>query len=293
MRKRAGFGIGGPFIKDKLFWNVSFDWLNRNFPGTGIASNPGVFFAPLSAANATTLAGRLGVTSAQATATYNNDLNNLISMLGPVARTGEQYIILPKIDWNVNQKNHASFVFNRMRWASPAGIQTQATNTFGIASFGNDYVKDTWGVAKLDTFFTPNLSNEIRYQYGRDFEYENGQPPTPYEQSTLLNNGSFVNPLGLPPQVSITNGFTFGLPNFLVRKSFPDETRMQAADTVSWTHRKHTVKFGVDFSHVNDLSENLRNQFGSYSYSNLVNYVSDLHKPRSCTGGATGTARAR
>src|SRR5947209_2957988 len=285
VRKRAGFGIGGPFIKDKLFWNVSFDWLNRNFPGTGIASNPGVFFAPLSAANATTLAGRLGVTSAQATATYNNDLNNLISMLGPVARTGEQYIILPKIDWNVNQKNHASFVFNRMRWASPAGIQTQATNPFGIASFGNDYVKDTWGVAKLDTFFTPNLSNEIRYQYGRDFEYENGQPPTPYEQSTLLNNGSFVNPLGLPPQVSITNGFTFGLPNFLVRKSFPDETRMQAADTVSWTHRKHTVKFGVDFSHVNDLSENLRNQFGSYSYSSLLNYVSDLHKPRSCTGG--------
>src|SRR5947209_3240844 len=285
VRKRAGFGIGGPFIKDKLFWNVSFDWLNRNFPGTGIASNPGVFFAPLSAANAITLAGRLGVTSAQATATYNNDLNNLITMLGPVARTGEQYIILPKIDWNVNQKNHASFVFNRMRWASPAGIQTQATNTFGIASFGNDYVKDTWGVAKLDTFFTPNLSNEIRYQYGRDFEYENGQPPTPYEQSTLLNNGSFVNPLGLPPQVSITNGFTFGLPNFLLRKSFPDETRMQVADTVSWTHNKHNVKFGVDFSHVDDLSENLRNQFGSYSYSNLVNYVSDLHKPRSCTGG--------
>ena len=52
-------------------------------------------------------------------------------MLGPTPREGEQFIIFPKVDWNINQKNRASFTFNRMRWASPAGIQTQATNTFG------------------------------------------------------------------------------------------------------------------------------------------------------------------
>src|SRR5258705_5895443 len=46
------------------------------------------------------------------------------------------------------RSNHASFEVNRMRWGSPAGIQTQATNTFGIASFGNDYVRDTWGDRK-------------------------------------------------------------------------------------------------------------------------------------------------
>src|SRR5437764_8005998 len=289
VRKRSGFGIGGPFIKDKLFWNVSFDWLNRNFPGTGIASNPGVFFAPLSAANATTLSGRLGVTSAQATDTYNNDLNNLISMLGPVARTGEQYIILPKIDWNVNQKNHASFVFNRMRWASPAGIQTQATNTFGIASFGNDYVRDTWGVAKLDTFFTTTLSNEARYQYGRDFEFQFAQPPTAFELANFVNPPGYTNPLGLPPDVFISNGFDMGVPTFLQRPAFPDERRNQFADTVTWIHGKHNLKFGVDYNHVHDNSQNLRFQFGSFSYSNLVNFTSDFFKPDSC-GTAHNTA---
>jgi hypothetical protein len=70
-------------------------------------------------------------------------LAGLNTMLGPVSRDGEQYIVYPKIDWQINQKNHASFSLNRMRWESPAGIQTQATNTFGIASFGNDFVKDT------------------------------------------------------------------------------------------------------------------------------------------------------
>ena len=36
---------------------------------------------------------------------------------------------------------------------------------------------------------------------------------------------------------------------------------------------------------MHDNSQNLRNQFASYSYSNLLNYFSDLNKPRSCPGG--------
>jgi len=283
-RKRAGMGIGGPIFKDKLFYNLSFDWYDHNFPGVAVASNPNVFFAAPSAATISTLATRLGVTTAQATTIYNNDLAGLNTMTGVVPRTGEQYIYFPKIDWAINQKNHASFSFNRMRWSSPSGIQTQATVTRGIASFGNDFVKDTWGVAKLDTAITSTFGNEIRFQYGRDFEFQFTQPPSPYELANLVNAPTFTNPLGFPPTVSITNGFTFGVPNFLNRPFFPDERRQQVADTVTWTHGKHSLKFGVDFSHVDDNSQNLFNGFGSYSYSSLLNYFSDLNKPNTCTG---------
>jgi hypothetical protein len=281
-RDMWGFGIGGPLMKDKLFWFLAYDGFWHNFPGTGVATSPNAFFAAPSAATLNTLATRLGITPAQAQTTYNNDLSALNSMLGSVPRTGKQDIIFPKLDWQINQKNHASFTFNRMRWSSPAGIQTQATNTFGIASFGNDFVKDTWGVGKLDTFFTSNLSNEVRFQYGRDFEFETPQTPTPYENSTLLNTPTFTNPLGAPPQVFITNGFTFGTPTFLTRPSFPDESRWQVADTVNWTHGKHSIKFGLDFSHVYDNSQNLATGFGSYSYGSLLNYFSDLHATDSC-----------
>jgi hypothetical protein len=283
-RKMAGFGVGGPLVKDKLFFFVAYDWYHHNFPGVAVTSNPNAFFAAPSASTITTLAGRLGVTNAQATTIYNNDLAGLNTMLGQVLRTGLQNIFFPKIDWQVNSKNHASFSFNRMRWSSPAGIQTQATVTRGIASFGNDYVKDTWGVAKLNTFITNSLVNEIRFQYGRDFEFEFSQPPSPYELANLVNAPTFTNPLGLPPTVSITNGFTFGVPNFLQRTFFPDESRMQVADTMTWIHGKHSFKFGVDFSHVNDNSKNLFNGFGSYSYSSLLNYFSDLNKPNTCAG---------
>ena len=285
-RKITGFGVGGPIIKDKLFFFFSFDYFLRNFPGTAVANNPTTFFAPPTAGTITTLATRLGVTQAQATTTYNNDLAALATTLGPVPRTGEQNIFLPKIDWQVNQNNHASFVFNRMRWASPAGIQTQATNTNGIASFGDDFVKDTWGVAKLDSTLTSSIVNEIRYQYGRDFEFEFTQKPTPYEVSNLVNPPGYTNPLGLPPAVSLFNagGFSLGVPTFLQRTAFPDETRHQIADNVSWTHGNHNIKFGMDYSHVNDNSKNLRNQFGSYNYNTLLDYFSDIGKPNTCAG---------
>lgn len=286
-RKMSGIGLGGPAIKDKLFWNFTFDWYKRNFPGTAIPGGPTAFFAQSTASAATTsiIASKLGVSPAQASALYANEFNGLVSMLGPTPREGEQFIIFPKVDWNINQKNHASFSFNRMRWASPAGIQTQATNTFGIHSFGNDFVKDTWGIAKLNTFFTASIANEVRYQYGRDFEYEFAQPPTPYELSRLVNSPAFTNPLGLPPQISITNGFTFGVPTFLQRPSFPDESQNQIADTVSVTQGKHNMKFGVDYRRVHDNSQNLRTQFGSYSYGSVNNYILDALVTHGC--GAT------
>ena len=292
-RKRAGFTVGGPLIKDRLFWIVSYDWYKRNFPGTAVTSNPNVFFAAPSATTISTLATRLGVTTAQATTIYNNDLAGLNTMLGPTPRSGEQNILYPKLDWTINAKNHASFAVNRMRWSSPAGIQTQATNTFGTNSFGNDFVQDTWGVAKLDTIITPNLANQLRFQYGRDFEFEFAQAPTPYELANLVNTPSFTNPLGLPPQVSITNGFTFGVPTFLQRPRFPDEVRAQYADTMTWTHGKHTLKYGFDMSRVDDLSVNLRTQYGSYSYSSLLNYFSDFNKPNTCGGAPCYTSYAQ
>jgi len=303
-RKMAGFGAGGALIKDKLFWFVAYDWYHRNFPGTAVASSPQTFFAPqtLASTNITQLAQHLNglpATGAGSTPSalqlqdaldkWNAGLTGLNSMLGPTPRQGEQNIFFPKLDWNINQKNHLSTSLNRMRWASPSGIQTQATNTFGIHSFGDDFVKDTWGVLKLNSMFTANTANEFRFQYGRDFEYEFAQQPTPYELANLVNSPRGINPLGLPPQVSITNGFTFGVPTFLQRPSFPDESRAQYADTMSWNKGKHSVKFGVDYSHVNDLSQNLRTQFGSYSYSSLLNYFSDLYTPRGCATSSTAT----
>ena len=317
-RKQFGGGIGGPIWKDKVFFFLAADKFIRNFPGTAVASNPTSFFATPDAAlpTGTTCAGTgaaapsaidasvctlavnlFGGSNATVTPTqfssastsYVSGLSGLNTMLGAVPRTGIQSVIFPKLDWQINAKNHASVEVNRLNWASPAGIQTQATNTNGIRSYGNDYVQLTFGVAKLDTQITGGLSNEIRYQYGRDFEFENHQTPTAYEQANLVGPtpSGYTNPLSLPPSVSITNGFTFGTPTFLERARYPDERRWQVADTANWTHGKHNLKFGLDFVHTYDLAQNLRVQYGSYSYTSLTNYLTDYTQALSpATAGA-------
>ena len=316
-RKQFGGGVGGPIIKDKLFFFVAIDKFKRNFPGTAVASNPTSFFAipdatlpsgkacgatdpaapaapnpatpnALDASNCTLAANLNNVAAtavspaqyAAAQSRYVAGLAGLNTMLGPVPRTGDQNIFFPKVDWQINSRNHVAFEANRLTWASPAGIQTQATNTNGSRSFGDDFVKLTFGIAKLDTTITNSLVNQLRYQYGRDFEYEFAQKPTAYEASNLVGptGGGYTNPLGLPPSISITNGFTFGTPTFLQRARYPDERRYQIADTMNYTHGRHNVKFGVDYLHTDDLSQNLRTQYGTYSYSNLQSYFTDFYQ---------------
>ncbi|MBV8206083.1 MAG: TonB-dependent receptor, partial [Acidobacteria bacterium] len=308
VRKMTGIGIGGKLIKDRLFWFFAYDRFFHNFPGTAVPSSPSAFFAaPSCNANNSgyngsqcaagtalaTFATRLYGSNTQpndaaANTVWNNDLTAITGILGPVPRTGDQSIFFPKLDWNINSKNHASVEVNRFRWASPAGIQTQATNNYGIRSFGNDYVADTWFIGKFDTFPTSTISNEIRYQWARDNEYENPQTPTTaYEQSNFMTSALFpgyTNPFPYPPSV-VVNGLTLGTPTFLTRPKYPDERENQGSDTVTWIHGNHTFKFGGSIRHVNDVSQNLRIQFGSFSYSNLLAYFSDLNVIKSCPGG--------
>jgi len=345
-----GFGIGGPIVKDKLFFFLAYDGFKRTFPGNAVASSPSVFFTtPVSAA---TLAGAGGTCTAknntspgtlsanvnssknaiyggntnvynstvgacaiagivvEGTANpasyatgvtdYNNGLAGLITMLGSNARTGKQSIYFPKLDWQINQKNRASFEVNRMRWASPYGVQTQVTNSYSNgAAFGNDYVQDTWGVGKLDTFFTPTISNELRYQIGRDFEFESAPPPAPYEinelqttsatSSTYPSWTNYSNPFGIPTYVTLTNGFNFGEPYYDTRISYPDELRNQIADTATWAHGNHTLKFGGDFSRVRDKILDIYQQNGQFGYSSMSAYLEDLYAPAACSGHPCAT----
>lgn len=266
VRHQWGGTIGGPIVKDRLFFFFSYDQQSRDFPGVAAPSSP-TFFNPLTASELSTLSAR-GVTATQAQAA----MTYLLGLSGVVKRKGDQTIFLPKIDWKLGENHNLSLTYNRMRWNSPAGVQTGAVVSRGIASFGNDGVKVDSFNARLSSTLTPTIANELRFQYGRDFEFQNSQTPAPGEPTT--------GPGGFPPSVAIgAGGFTFGKPNFLDRAAFPDERRIQVADSMTISAGRHTLKFGLDLNFVNDVLDNLFSGGGVYSYSNRVAWISDFANP--------------
>ncbi|MBO0797447.1 MAG: TonB-dependent receptor, partial [Blastocatellia bacterium] len=270
IRHQFGGTLGGPVIKDKLFFFFSYDQQKRNFPGLGIFNNTNY----LNTVNRTTnpASSTFGASLKNPTRNISDaqiaDAQNFLTQLtGTVPRQGDQKLLLPKIDWQINNKNTFTVTYNRLRWDSPAGIQTQATNTRGRASFGDDFVKVDSGTGRLISTLTPSIINEFRFQYSRDFEFEFSQPPLSIEPQT--------GPNGSAPDVFLTGGLEFGKPTFLERGAFPDERRSQIADNVTLSRGINTIKFGMDVNHVRDIISNLRNESGAYSYNNINDFIID------------------
>ena len=292
-RNQYGFGLGGPIIKDKLFFFYAFDQFRRVFPGTAQAATT-AFYSDPTTAQQTTLAQRLTastgtpVTATQALGVYRNYVSVLNSDLGSVPRIGFQIINTPKLDFTINEKNHLSVLYHRLRWDSPGGVQTQSVNNYGVDGFGNDFVKLDYTLVKLDSLIRSNITNEVRYQYGRELNTETAQNNSAFTQKYL------VNPTGIAPQVTTNGGNAFitGQPYYAFRPALPDERKWQVADTAGVQIGKHNVKFGLDIVHNYDLNNTLGfsgySPNGTFTYATQLDYISDLAVGN---GSAFATAR--
>lgn len=277
VRHQFGGTIGGPIVKDRLFFFFSYDQQKRNFPGLSVFS-PNLNFlstadtvlltTPLGqqvTGRATGVTGR-GLTAAQVTST----LGFINSLTGITPRRQDQKLFLPKIDWQVNNNNLFSVSYNRLRAASPAGLQTQATNNLGRRSFGDDFVNVDSLNARLQSTVSANMLNEARFQYSRDNEFAFSQEPLPGEPTTATTSvGS------RSPSINLSGGLTFGTTANFERVKFPDEKRFQFADTITYNRGRHTFKFGGDFNRVTDDIQNLRTETGSYFYANINDFIID------------------
>ena len=224
----------------------------------------------------------------QGSAYYGQGLNIEQSFLGVAPRTQDQVLNFPKLDYQVNDRNHLTLQYNRLRLSSPAGVQTSTSVFYGTHSFGNDFVKVDSGIARLNTTLTSRIANQVLFQYSRDFEFESSQNPAGNEIPLTLGAN---NPFGRPPEDDIgytydTTGFTIGKSEILERRALPNERRLQAMDEVTWTHGRHVTKMGVDFNRVFDYINNLYDENGDYSHDLSTDFVGDYLHYTNGLGGA-------
>jgi outer membrane receptor protein involved in Fe transport len=312
-RQQFGGAVGGPIVRDKAFFFFTYDQQKRTFPVVLTTSNP-TLLNPVTLVNPTA-AGRACTTSAgaqtanlpiaevlfcrlvtptrtlaQAQTEVNNGLAFLTSLTGEAPRKQDQRIIFPKLDWNISEKNTLSASFNHLRTRAPGGFTSRAVDTIGLASVGNDFVDVDSFNARLSSILTPALLNEFRFQVSHELNQSILGDLTAGEEALAGRASTLVN--GNLPEVFLSGGLTFGTRAFFQRQLFPDEHRIQFADTMTYTRGNHTLKVGGDYKRDRDHIDNLFQGHGAYSYNNLQDFLSDFIVPGGTPNNGAATSGA-
>ncbi len=257
-QQQFGGSIGGPIQKDKLFYFFTYDGFRKVNPIFYTSSvSPATL---LSYANSTTTCPS-PLTTSQCTAAAQF----LGSLQNSYPRNIKQDIFFPKLDYQINDKNHISTSFNWQNFHEPNGynVQTQVNNG-SVTQNGTADFHSRFFVFTLSTAMRPTLANEFHFQWSRDLETDGTNSPGP----------SFY----------IAGISGYGETSALPRAAFPDEHRIETEDIVTMTMGKHTLRTGADFNFIHELLINLFQGDGGYSYYSgttagaFTNWVQDVYQ---------------
>jgi hypothetical protein len=290
-----GIGLGSQIRRDKLFWFGALDSYHRKDPGLSMVKWPyawqipsncqayspctptlGGFFATPSDGEAQVLSARLGLSSVnpvvEGLTAYSPMLESLAGLLGPAPRTATQWVGFGRLDWQAAERHRFTLEGIGATWNSPGGGLTRVSENYGDHSLGSSEASEEWLLGRWEAFLTPNLLAVTQGSAGRNILAEHAETPSAFEQTFLGPNA-----YGQLPQIVVDNryGFTIGNPSQFGPGSYPDERLYEGQETVNWVRGSLLVKAGFDLSHSFDATSLLRNETGTYTYSDVENFASD------------------
>ena len=255
---------------------LSGDTVVQDREACTLAARQGISYVQAAYDWAALLLGSGGVTTSNYSGAASISDLGLNSDIGQAPRYGYQEINTPKLDWQINQKQHLSVLFHRLRWDAPGDVQTGNPVSYARDTAGNDFVKLDYGLSKLTSLITPTISNELLYQYGRELEAETQQPFTQYTLANMNNKSGNIPEVVIGSSSSTGYGFTAGSPYYSYRPANPYELKWQVGDILYWSKGNHSLKFGVDMVHNYDYQNYLYEINGYYSYLYIGDYFNDL-----------------
>jgi hypothetical protein len=174
-----GFTLGGPIIKNKLFFFANYENSEKSYPTQYTIDSPDVKFDSDLAKNLMSkiydLANRQGYDYATSWADKDKNVKSQKAGL--------------KLDWNINEFNKFS-----VRWSYVDAKQTLGLG--GIATLNTtdhlyDFTSKTHSfAAELQSRISPNLSNEARVSYVRVRDARTSGQPAPSITIYKVGNGT-------------------------------------------------------------------------------------------------------
>ena len=234
-----GGSLGGPVIKDKLFWFFDYDG-QRNTQPNVVFYTPPVIAAP---SPFQTLA-----------------LNYLSARSGSWNSTANENDYLTKLDWTINAKNQLSFRVNDQRFTGQgqefSGPQVSSEHT------GASLVQTDNAALQVTSSITPNWINVGRFAFVHDNEpgQANSINPEATIRDSKLSNGQTILQIGR---------------NFFSPRA-TREDRYEYGDAVTYAIHHHTLKTGVDVIHDRIFNFFPGTSNGSFTFNTLENFGRSL-----------------
>jgi hypothetical protein len=245
---RSGATLGGPIIKDKLFFFANYERTDENTENT---SGLGATNSNIDPVLAMRIYDTIKKRAADQGVTYNGYLPTSFDDYTKNDKFGI------KLDWNINKKHRASF-----RWSLVSGAVADRT-PFSTRMNSTDYVferrsKTNTFVAELQSQLANNMSNEFRASYVavRDERFPNGSPFPMIEIANVR-------------RADATGTATLGFGN--ERSSMANQLDQ---DVITFTNNftlykgNHTLTFGTHNEFFSFYNLFLEDNYGTYNFAN-------------------------
>ncbi|HEY1741996.1 MAG TPA: TonB-dependent receptor [Granulicella sp.] len=255
-RHQFGGSVGGPIMKDKLFFFANTEETRESRPLVSSTTDGGVNLNP----NGSFVAG-----ACQATATQCAAAQAWIQRtFATLPRKLDENIGFLKLDYRPTQRDSISGNFNLMQFASPNGTVSAAALSDGSGYYpnGNQIDLTRWARLSYTHVVSDTAVNEFRFGWFKDTRKQSTNPalnPTDGLQSGL----SVADLANLGPSVNIPN-------------SQPSEDRFLFTDSYSTVIKKHQLKFGAETNYLRDVENALFYAKGEYFYGTITSWAEDL-----------------
>ena len=266
-----GATIGGPIIKDKLFFFVNGEMTKQpTIVNSWVASRDGVAI-PDQYVSRTTLAD-LERVSNHVKSKYGYDTGSWTKF----PADENNYKILARLDWNINHDHHLALRYNYTKnryWSNPNATSmdggtrmatarvSQQSFSFANSMYGMDNLVHSFSL-DLNSRLSDNLSNQFLATLSKldDIRASNSSE-FPFIDITMTDaDGNKDNYMALGYELFTWNNAVHN-------------TIWNLRDDVTWYYGNHKIMGGLSFEHQMADNQYMRNGTGYYRYNSVDDFI--------------------